>query len=119
MPEASGSQTNIESILDERRLFPPPPEFSHAAHVKSMDDYRAMYEAAENDPERFWAEIARELHWFEPWQKVLKWDEPWARWFVGGKFTLTYNCLDRHIGTARENKTALIWEGEPGEVRTF
>ncbi len=67
----------------------------------------------------FWADIARELHWFKPWDKVLEWNVPWAKWFVGGKINLSYNCLDRHVATWRKNKAAIIWESEPGEVRTL
>src|SRR5947209_445813 len=110
---------DIVSILQEKRVFPPPPEFSAQAHVKSMDEWRALSQAAADDPEKFWAGIARELHWFAPWTKVLEWELPWAKWFVGGKINLSYNCLDRHVDSARRNKTAILWEGEPGEVRTL
>ncbi len=61
--------------------------------------------------------MAGDLHWFKPWDKVLEWDLPWAKWFVGGKLNLSYNCVDRHALGARRDKTALIWEGEPGEMR--
>jgi acetyl-CoA synthetase len=110
---------DIQSTLKEQRLFEPPSDFSSRAHVKSMADYERLYEEADRDPETFWANIARELDWFEPWTKVLEWDAPWAKWFVGGKFNLSYNCLDRHLLTWRKNKAALIWEGEPGEIRTL
>jgi acetyl-CoA synthetase len=110
---------NIDSVLVERRTFDPPPEFSKRADVKSMEEYRRLYKAAETDPEKFWSDIARDLHWFEPWTKVLEWNLPWAKWFIGGKINLSYNCLDRHMSTARRTKTAIIWEGEPGEVRTL
>ena len=60
-----------------------------------------------------------ELHWFKPFDKVLQWDEPVASWFVGGKTNVSYNCLDVHLGTPRQNKAALIWEGEPGDQRTL
>ena len=70
-------------------------------------------------PETFWGNIARELDWFEPWTKVLEWDAPWAKWFIGGKLNLSHNCLDRHLATWRRNKAAIIWEGEPGEIRTL
>ena len=63
--------------------------------------------------------MAEELHWFKKWDKVLNWDPPHAEWFVGGKINISYNCLDRHLGTWRRNKAALIWEGEPGETRTY
>jgi acetyl-CoA synthetase len=111
--------TDIQSTLSEKRLFAPPSDFSARAQVKSLADYERLYDEAGRDPEAFWAHIARELDWFEPWKKVLEWDAPWAKWFVGGKINLTHNCLDRHLNSWRKNKAALIWEGEPGEVRTL
>jgi len=111
--------TNIESVMREERRFEPPDHFRSAAHVKSKEEYEKLCAAAEADPETFWAGIAKDLHWFQPWTKVLDWNLPWAKWFVGGKINLSYNCLDRHLSTSRKNKAALIWEGEPGEVRTF
>src|SRR6204780_3432864 len=108
---------NLESILREHRVFPPPEEFAQQAHVKSLAEYEAMYRRSVEDPEGFWAEAARELDWFKPWDKVLDWNLPWAKWFVGGKLNLSYNCVDRHALGARRDKTALIWEGEPGEIR--
>jgi len=113
------SQVNIDSILQESRVFEPPKEFSQQAHVKSTAEYERLYKEAAEDPEKFWAEIANELHWFKPWDKVLEWDVPWAKWFVGGRFNLSYNCLDRHVQTWRKNKAAIIWEGEPGDSRTY
>ena len=110
---------SIDSILNERRVFQPSPEFSQNAHIKSLEHYELLYREAEEDPEKFWGEIAGELHWFRKWDKVLEWDTPWAKWFVGGQINLSYNCLDRHVATWRRNKAAIIWEGEPGEVRTF
>src|SRR6516225_8906555 len=86
--------SNIQSVLQEKRLFPPPPEFSQRSHVKSLEEYERMYRKSVDDPETFWAEAARELHWFKPWDKVLEWNAPWAKWFVGGKINLCYNCLD-------------------------
>jgi acetyl-CoA synthetase len=115
----SQAQPNIESTLQETRLFPPSQEFSQKAHIKSLEEYERMYRQSVEEPEKFWGEVAKELHWFKPWQKVLDWNAPWAKWFVGGKINLSYNCLDRHVLTSRRNKAALIWEGEPGEVRTF
>jgi acetyl-CoA synthetase len=110
---------NIDSILTETRSFPPPPEFSKNAHIRSREDYDKLCAQAAADPESFWADIARQLHWFEPWNKVLEWNSPWAKWFLGGKINLSYNCLDRHVATWRKNKAAIIWESEPGEVRTL
>ena len=110
---------DIQSTLNERRLFPPSAGFSAAAHVKSLDDYQALYDEADRDPEGFWGRIAGELEWFKPWKKVLEWDAPWAKWFVGGKINLSHNCVDRHLKSSRRNKAAIIWEGEPGDVRTL
>ena len=78
-----------------------------------------MSKRAAEDPEGFWAGIASELHWFEKWNKVLEWDLPFSKWFVGGKTNISYNCLDRHLTTPRKNKVAILWEGEPGDVRAL
>ncbi|HZO83333.1 MAG TPA: acetate--CoA ligase [Candidatus Binataceae bacterium] len=110
---------DIESVLREGRKFAPPGNFSHAAHVKSMAEYEALYRRAADDPEGFWTECARELSWFKPFDKVLEWSFPFAKWFVGGKLNAAYNCVDRHLLTARRNKAALIWEGEPGDSRVL
>ena len=75
--------------------------------------------APAKDPEGFWAEEAKHLDWFTPWQKVLEWNAPWVKWFVGGKLNVTYNCVDRHAHSARRNKAAIIWEGEPGDSRVL
>jgi len=114
------SQATIESILKEQRTFPPSPEFAAQASIKSMDEYRQLYEKAKADPEAFWAELAeQELHWFQKWDKVLDWQPPFAKWFINGKLNLAYNCLDRHLTTWRKNKAAILWEGEPGDSRTL
>jgi acetyl-CoA synthetase len=113
------SQSNIDSTLKESRLFAPGAEFSSAAHIKSLEEYERLYKEAEENPDEFWSKIAGELHWFKPWDKVLDWQLPWAKWFVGGQLNISYNCLDRHLSTWRRNKAALIWEGEPGEIRTY
>ncbi len=113
------SQVNIDSVLQETRVFEPPAAFSQQAHVNGAAEYDRLYKEAAEDPDKFWAAIASELHWFKPWDKVLEWDVPWAKWFVGGRFNLSYNCLDRHVQTWRKNKAAIIWEGEPGDTRTY
>src|SRR5437868_12321404 len=112
-------QSNIDSILQESRSFPPPAEFARQAHVNSLEEYQRLYDLADTDPEAFWGAISRDLHWFKPWEKVLEWKAPWAKWFVGGQINLSYNCLDRHVATWRKNKAAIIWEGEPGDTRTL
>ncbi|MHB8842395.1 MAG: acetate--CoA ligase [Candidatus Aquicultor sp.] len=109
----SDSDETLESLLQEKRLFPPPEDFKRAAVVTSD-----IYEEGK-DPQAFWARMASELHWFEPWNNVLEWNLPFAKWFVGGKINASYNCLDRHIDGAARDKTAIIWEGEPGEERTL
>ena len=113
------AKSNIESLLKEDRVFKPSDAFSAQAHIRSLSDYEALSKRAAEDPENYWAEIASELHWFEKWNKVLEWDLPFSRWFVGGKTNISYNCLDRHLKTPRKNKIAILWEGEPGDVRAL
>jgi acetyl-CoA synthetase len=110
---------NLSSTLHEHRVFPPPAEFAAKAHVKSLEEYETLYRRSIEDPQRFWAEIASELHWFAPWTSVLDWNPPLARWFVGGKLNLCYNCVDRHALGDRKDKVAILWESEPGETRTL
>ena len=117
LPVPTIASQDIDSTLRENRVFPPPPEFSAKAHIKSLEEYEALYKKSIDDPEAFWAGAAQELHWFKTWDKVLEWNEPSAKWFVGGKLNLSYNCVDRHALGVRASKTALIWEGEPGEIR--
>lgn len=115
------SQPTIESILQENRLFQPSVEFSSKAKIKSLEDYRQLYDKAKADPLAFWAELAeKELHWFQPWDQVLDWSNPpFARWFVNGKTNIAYNCLDRHLENGKRHKPAIIWEGEPGDSKTL
>ncbi len=115
------SQPTIESILHEHRLFPPSVEFSQRSRIQSLEAYHQLYDRAQADPEAFWADLATsELHWFQPWDQVLDWSNPpFAKWFVNGKINLSYNCLDRHLDTPWRDKPALIWEGEPGDSKTF
>jgi acetyl-CoA synthetase len=109
--------TNLDSSLRENRVIPPPAEFAARAHVKSLAQYEEMYRRSVERPEEFWAEAAGELVWFAPWTKVLEGEAQQAKWFVGGKLNLSHNCVDRHALGARKDKVALLWEGEPGEVR--
>ena len=116
----SSGSTNIESLQHEERVFPPSKAFAERAHIKSMAELEALRAEASANPEEFWARFAEgELHWFRKWDTVLKWTPPHAEWFAGGKINISDNCLDRHLGTWRRNKAALIWEGEPGDTRTF
>ena len=118
-PPAADARSNIESVLHEDRKFECPEPFRQQAHIKSLEEYERIYRESVEQPDKFWAGIASELHWFKKWDKVLEWKAPWAKWFVGGQLNISYNCLDRHVQTARKNKAALIWESEPGEVRTL
>ena len=107
----------MDSLLRENRVFPPPAEFAAEAHIKSLEQYEAMYRRSVDDPKAFWAEAAGELDWFAPWTEVQTGDISHATWFTGGKLNLCHNCVDRHANGARRDKVALLWEGEPGEVR--
>jgi acetyl-CoA synthetase len=117
LPVPSLFSQDIDSTLRESRLFPPPPEFSARAHIQSLAQYEALYKRSIEDPEGFWAEAAKELHWFKTWDKVMEGNFPSVQWFTGGKLNLCFNSVDRHALGARGDKTAIVWEGEPGEVR--
>jgi acetyl-CoA synthetase len=112
----------ITSMMEEKRSFPPSKEFSSKAHIKSLEEYKKMYAKSVQDPDGFWGEQAQNLEWFKKWDKVLDYsfgDNLYIKWFQGGKLNVTVNCLDRHLKTARKNKVALIWEGEPGDSRKY
>ncbi len=110
----------ITSVSREHRLFRPSAEFKAQANLGSEAAYKRLYDESVNSPEKFWERQAKEqLVWRKPFKKVLDWKPPHAKWFVGGKLNVSENCVDRHLGTARENKAALIFEGEPGDVRTI
>ncbi len=113
------SQPDINSLLKEERLFSPSLEFCASAHIKNREEYDRIYKYSIEHPDEFWAGIAKELHWFKTWDRVLEWNEPFAKWFVGGQLNISYNCLDRHLTNWRKNKAAIIWEGEPGDTRTL
>jgi acetyl-CoA synthetase len=105
----------IENLLAEDRTFPPDPAFAAAANARAH-----LYEEAEADPEGFWARLARErVHWDEPFHTTLEWDLPFAKWFVGGKLNIAYNCVDRHVERGLGDKVAYHWVGEPGDTRTI
>ena len=107
--------TDIDVLLQETRSFPPPAAFANSATVHSAE----IYDQAARDAESFWAGMASDLEWSTPWSKVLEWNPPWVKWFTGGTLNASVNCLDRHVRTSRRNKAALIWEGEPGDMRTL
>jgi acetyl-CoA synthetase len=109
----------MDQLSKESRLFKPSKEFSAKAHIKSLKEYQKYYSDSIKNPEKYWAKIASELHWFKPWKKVLEWKLPFAKWFIGGKTNISYNCIDRHLTTTRKNKAAIIWEGEPGDTRVL
>ncbi len=115
MVEPSAGEERLEALLDERRKFVPSGDFRRQANWNDP----AVFEQARKDPEAFWARQAERLDWFKKWDKVLEWNAPWAKWFVGGKLNVTHNCVDRHANSARRNKAAIIWEGEPGDSRVL
>jgi acetyl-CoA synthetase len=104
--------------MSASKVYPPSTEFVSRAHVKGIEEYRKLYQSASENPEQFWGGLAeRELFWFEKWSHVFEWNPPFAKWFAGGVTNASYNCLDRHLATARKDKTAILWEGEPGDER--
>ncbi|RMG71460.1 MAG: acetate--CoA ligase [Nitrospirae bacterium] len=116
------SEKGLSVLMEEQRVFPPPEEFSKRAHIKSMDQYEEIYRRSIEDPEGFWAEMAeKNITWFKKWDKVLEYDfeKPYIKWFQGGKLNASYNCLDRHLDSARRTKAALIWESDDGHYKTY
>jgi acetyl-CoA synthetase len=111
----SSTEPALDSLLQEDRTFPPPPDFAARANARDP----GVYARADADPEAYWAEWAERLDWSRRWDRVLEWEPPYAKWFVGGKLNASHNCLDRHVQAGRGGKTALLWEGEPGDRRTF
>jgi acetyl-CoA synthetase len=112
---ATEVQGAIDALLQEDRRYEPSPEFRAQANVSDP----AIYERARQDPEAFWAEQASNVDWIRPYDKVLEWDVPTAKWFVGGQLNASANCLDRHLDGPRRTKTAILWEGEPGDTRAL
>ena len=105
----------IEGLLEEARTFPPPAHFKQDALVTGAE----IYDEADADFEGFWAREAAQLDWFEEWDTILDWEPPNAKWFVGGKLNVSYNCLDRHVEAGHGDQVAFHWEGEPGDTRTI
>lgn len=112
------SEGQVHTVMVEQRLFPPTAEFAAEARIKSQAEYEQLYNRSMHDIEAFWAAEAREhLHWFKPFTKTLTWNEPNAEWFSDGETNASYNCLDVHIQNGKGNRRAIVWEGEPGEMR--
>ena len=112
-----GSQGSC--ITQNAQRFPPPQSFIDQANLNSFEEYKRLYDESINSPDTFWARVASELHWFNPWSTVLdSSNHPFFKWFVDGKTNISYNCLDRNL-ELHGNKTALIFEGEPGDTRTY
>ena len=110
---------NIESVLEESRVFPPSNCFVQMPHLRGMDEYQRLYQESIKDPEAYWAGVADELHWFKKWDTVLDTSNaPFFKWFDGGKTNLSYNCLDRHLDQYGD-KPAIFFEGEPGDSVTL
>jgi acetyl-CoA synthetase len=113
----------FETYMHELRVFPPPADFAAKAWIGSEAEYERMYARSVEDPAGFWGDAAGELEWFKPWDQVISFPDgkpgsgAHTKWFVGGKLNLSHNCVDRHASGARKDKVALLWEGEPGEVR--
>jgi acetyl-CoA synthetase len=106
----------FDTVLEEGRKFKPPQAFAHRAIMKSADEYRKKYRESIDDPDGFWGKIADELHWYNRWDEVLDESEaPVYKWFVNGKTNICYNCVDRHVEAGNGKKTAILWEGEPGD----
>jgi len=107
---------NIDDLLLENRKFAPSTEFK----TNSLAVGTHLYDQAATDDEGFWAQQAAELvHWDQNWHTICEWDLPYAKWFVGGKLNVSYNCLDRHVLAGKGDKVAIHWEGEPGDTRTI
>ncbi len=117
---------NTDAILNEERIFTPSPEVVENAaitaymHSKGFSDYASFYAWSLAHRFEYWEDMARELHWFEPWTTTFEWTtKPFFKWFVGGKFNIVYNCLDRHMQTPTRHKIAFYWEGDDGSTRTL
>ena len=104
--------------MSEGRTFPPDPDFSSSAHIKSFEEYEKLYKESIEDPERFWGKQADILTWQKKWDTVLEWKAPFCKWFTGGRLNVSENCLDRHL-ESRGDKVAILWESEQGDVKTF
>ncbi|MGB8217923.1 MAG: acetate--CoA ligase [Candidatus Methanoperedens sp.] len=114
------AEYTIESLSKEKRIFNPAPEFSKKAYIKSLEEYKKIYDESVKDPVSFWAQKALDLAWFKKWDNVFSWDPEnvICKWFEGGKLNASYNCLDRHL-TLRGNRIAIFWEGDNGDTESY
>ena len=115
MGDSHTEEVTIDALLDENRTFPPSDAIRAAANISDP----SIYEQANADIEAFWAEQAKSLDWYKPWDTVLEWDPPFAKWFDGGQINVSYNCLDRHVLAGKGDRVAYYWEGEPGDRKTI
>ena len=109
-------ERKIESMMKEGRVFEPRADMQAQAWVKNMAEYEVLAKRADEDPEGFWGDRAKELvTWFKPWNKVMDCDlhKPEVKWFTDARLNVSFNCLDRHLTDGRRNKAAIIWQGEP------
>src|ERR1051326_5848046 len=111
MSTVAHPEAGIEQLLHAEQELLPPKSLVENARLK---DYAGEYRRSVEDPEGFWSNAAKELEWFQPWNKVFEWKYPTFEWFRGGKCNITYNCLDRQVKSGRKNKVAYIWAGEDG-----
>ena len=117
---SNSANGQIANVLNETRLFPPSESFAKQSAIGSLAAYEEIYSESIQDIEVFWAKQAREhLHWFEPFHKTLEWNNPLAKWFIGGKTNVSFNCLDAHVLNGNGDRVAFHWEGEPGDRRTI
>ncbi len=114
-----------DRVMSEERLFKPSQDVVDNANItaymksKGFSDYKEFFQWSLDNRMEFWEDMAKELHWFEPWTNTFEWTQkPFFKWYSGGKFNIVYNCLDRHMGTPVENKVAYYWEGDDGSSRT-
>jgi acetyl-CoA synthetase len=116
---------NISVLLDEKRVFKPSEEFINQTNVKQWMDKHNIKNLEDlhkkaADWEWFWGEISKDiLEWYKPYDKVVEWNPPWVKWFIGAKYNIVHDALDKHVKTWRKNKVAFIFEGEPGDVKKY
>ncbi len=114
------TESEIESVLHEDRQFPPSEAFRKLSRLSSEAEYQKLYRESIDSPETFWGRVALELPWMQDFDQVLDWSNaPFAKWFVGGKLNASAVCLDQHLSNGRADKTAILWEGEPGDTQTY